>query len=213
MKNVLIVDLEGCKSKGAWQFGYSVYDVENMQVVESNYYNINHIVKKYDNNTTIQKRQKAENNTTTRKNVQNIVMEIVEKYNIDTVMSYNLFSDIVTMTNTFTKKFMEKLQQQCKFIDLMVLAICNIVKTVDYINYYPISKNNCIKHGVEYVYNYITKTQIIESHNAEQDCLLECAILEYLIKYGLKEYKKYNCIFHAWNSISKYIKDNKDLIK
>lgn len=208
-KNYMVIDLEGCQSKGAYQLGYAVYNTKK-GIIKSDYFNIKSMLKKYEH-SKIQKREDVKNvlKKKTKKQVENTLLDIIEKYKIKTIYTYNYFSDKVTLEKTFSKNFIKKLNKKCQFVDLMVLSVENIVKTQKYIKVHDIN-NNMVKHKVEVVYTYIIGNEpLIECHNAENDSILECEILKYLIDNKLDKNKEYNSLTHMWNSIRKYIKNEK----
>lgn len=202
------MDLEGCYYKGAYQLGYAIYNTHK-GVIKSDYYNIKTMLHKYKKSKVL-KRQDVKNilKTKTKRQIEIEILDLIERYKIDTIFTYNYFSDKKTLENTFSKDFIKRLNNKCQFVDLMILSVENIVKTKDYINKHEI-KRNMVKHGVTVIYTYITDSQpTLQCHNAENDSILECTILKYLLDNKLTKTKIYNSLMHEWNSIRKYIKAN-----
>lgn len=215
----MVLDVEGDQKKGCYQIGFAIYNAKTKKVLNSNFYNIAEKLSCYSQD--IQDRidvQNQEHTTNIVTSAMNI-LEVLEKYKIKRIYTYNLFADKNTISSTFGIGFYEYLSLKYEMVDLMSLTVTHIVKTKKYIknpnNYNVDSKRKDIpKYSVSTVYTYLTDSKPnIPIHNSENDSLLEVVILEWLHHHRRLNRKKeriYNSPQHIMNSIRKYVRENRE---
>ena len=125
--------------------------------------------------------------------IMNTIIKDIKKYNVDTILAYNISADIeaIRFTSNFFKTKNPMEFAEC--IDLMPLTQHKICNNPDYIQFANdnklLTKNKYVKTNVETVVKFITKNpNFIAKHTATSDVYQEMKILnEIIIKGGTIE--------------------------
>lgn len=222
----IVLDTEGYSAMPSYNIGFTVVDLQNLQVVESHSYAIPEFLEKnltynqeknqvkdlntlYVNNLhDILKGFNSKYNYKTERGMWLTLQAVIKKYQVRDFFAFNFPFDKAAFVRSFGKK-VEKLYNLINWHDIQTMVFYTHCNSLHYcgwcaVNGYLTEKGN-IQTKAETFYRYLINPEFKEEHTALNDVNAETALLFLSLKTNRTI--KTNHI-SAWNELKKLMEEN-----